>query len=53
MRMFFADVMGKMRMRTHCKKYKSSVVDEMGERLATLDMGRKVGRLLWGSWVPN
>ena len=35
--------------------YKSSPVAEMGDRLATIDMGRKVGvlcRFPWGSWVP-
>jgi len=38
---------------------KSSAVDEMGDRLATLDMGRKVGAVQRccapfgeGSWVP-
>ena len=36
--------------------HKSSAVAEMGDRLATIDMGRKVGeRLLWGAlglhWV--
>ena len=35
---------------------KSSAVAEMGDRLATTDMGRKVEELLcpfpWGSWVP-
>jgi len=40
----------------HTKSYKSSAVAEMGDRLATIDMGRKVGRLLCpfpsGSWVP-
>jgi len=35
---------------------KSSAVAEMGDHLATIDMGRKVGeRLLcpytWGSWI--
>jgi len=38
------------------KVNKSSAVGEMGDRLATTDMGREVGRLLcpfpWGSWVP-
>ena len=32
-----------------------SSVAEMGDRLATIDMGRKVGVLCafpWGSWVP-
>jgi len=39
-------------------EYKSSAVAEMGDRLATTDMGRKVGGLLCpfcvgvGSWVP-
>jgi len=36
--------------------YKSSAVAEMGDRLATIDMGRKVGGgalpLSMGSWVP-
>jgi len=27
--------------------YKSSAVAEMGDRLATIDMGRKVGRGCW------
>jgi len=34
---------------------KSSAVAEMVDRLATIDMGRKVGVLCpftWGSWVP-
>jgi len=36
---------------------KSSAVVEMGDRLATIDMGRKVGGGLlspfpWGDWVP-
>jgi len=30
---------------------KSSAVTEMGDRLATIDMGRKLGSLS-GSWVP-
>jgi len=36
-------------------KNKSSAVAEMGERLATIDMGRKWEGLLWGlgpHWVP-
>jgi len=37
------------------KKNKSSAVAEMGDRLATTDMGRKVGAAVplsgWG-WVP-
>jgi len=34
---------------------KSSAVAEMGDRLASVDMGRKVGAAVpfpWGSWVP-
>jgi len=34
---------------------KSLAVAEMGYRLATIDIGRKVGLLYpfpWGSWVP-
>ena len=35
-------------------KYKSSAVAEMGDRLATIDMGRKVGRAAVGEcWVPT
>ena len=37
--------------------HKSSAVVEMGDRLATIDMGRKVGAavslFLRGSWVPH
>jgi len=40
----------------HDIKNKSSAVAEMGDRLATIDMGRKVAALLylfpWASWVP-
>jgi len=32
---------------------KSSAVAEMGDRLATIDMGRKVGRGCCGGWVPT
>ena len=35
---------------------KSLAVAEMGDRLATIDMSRKVGLLCpfpWGSWVPS
>jgi len=32
----------------HNKKNKSSAVAEMGDRLATIDMGRKVGRRCCG-----
>ena len=28
----------------NCHFYKSSAIAEMGDRLATIDMGRKVGR---------
>jgi len=31
---------------------KSSAVADMGDRLATVDMGRKVGRTAVGDWVP-
>jgi len=35
------------------KNYKSLAVAEMGNRLATMDMGQKlVGVPLWGSWAP-
>jgi len=36
------------------KGNKSSPVAEMSDRLATVDMGRKVGvcPFPWGSWVP-
>jgi len=33
-------------------KNKSSAVDEMGDRLATIDMGRKWGGAAVGGWVP-
>jgi len=37
--------------------YKSSATADMGDPLATIDMGRKVGVLLcpfpWGNWVPS
>jgi len=40
-----------------CKHNKSSAVTEMGDRLATIDMGRKVGGMLcpfpWGEVVPH
>jgi len=35
---------------------KCSAVAEMGDRLATIDMGRKLRRgicYFWGSWVPS
>jgi len=32
---------------------KSSAAAEMGDRLAKIDMGRKVGRGCCGGWVPN
>jgi len=33
---------------------KSSAVAEMGDRLATIDAGRKLGAALpWGSWAPS
>jgi len=39
------------------KKYKSSAVAEMGDRLATIDMGRKVvgccAPFRGGSWAPS
>jgi len=32
---------------------KCSAVAEMGDRLAAIDMGQKLGLyLFWGSWVP-
>jgi len=43
---------------TLAKKYKSSAVAEMGNRLGTIDMGRKVeaggccAPFRGGSWVP-
>jgi len=33
--------------------YKSSAVAEMRDRLATIDVGRKVGRGCCGGWVPT
>jgi len=43
--------------RKTCIANKSSAVDQMGDHLATIDMGRKLGGvpLFWGggaSWVP-
>ena len=32
---------------------KSSAVAQMGDRLATVDMGRKCGRAAVVDWVPN
>jgi len=33
--------------------YKSSAVAEVGDRLATVDMGRKVGRAAGGAGSPS
>jgi len=36
-----------------CAKWLYVGLAQMGDRLATIDMGRKLGALpLWGSWVP-
>ena len=48
----FSDNKGILR---HLHRNKSSAVAEMGDRLTTIDMGRKVGAVdlfPWGSGVP-
>jgi len=43
------------RMRRSATVNKCSAVAEMGDRLATIDMGRKLGVCgcpFWGSWIP-